>query len=194
MGTHHQLLIDGTITENVKAKGESLCMAWIDVRKAYDSVNQQTLLKLLTLYRVHPLLIQTIATLTRNWAATLIHGNQTISPPISISRVILQGDSLSPLPFLVCINISSVRLAALPLGLTVQAHSNQNHPSDLSTEPTNQPPPKRRRTNQDTAIPNTRDATTPWAGRRFNHLLFVDDYKLYGSIPAERGQLFCEPR
>ena len=50
-GRKDQLLINKMIIEECKKKKKNLSMAWIDYRKAYDSVPHSWILKTLQMYR-----------------------------------------------------------------------------------------------------------------------------------------------
>ena len=78
--------------------------AWIDCKKAFDSVPHSWILKCLKTYKVHPLLRIFIET-SMNQSKTnmmLIHKEGVLeTEPIRIKREIFQDDSLNPLLFTV---------------------------------------------------------------------------------------------
>ena len=101
-GCKDQLMINKMILENCRKKSKNLSTAWIDYRKAFDSVPHDWILKSLDMYKISP----TISAFLRNsmlkWNTCLFlsHENGTSeSNPINIKRGIFQGDSLSPLLF-----------------------------------------------------------------------------------------------
>ena len=120
-------------------------MAWIDYKKAYDMVPHSWILKCLEpLVGASKNIITIISNTMANWKTVLTSGGTDLGK-VDIKRGIFQGDSLSPLLFI---------LIMLPLTLVLR---------------------KMR------------------AGYRFakdmkpvNHLLFMDDLKLYG---ASKDQL-----
>ena len=77
-------------------------MAWIDYRKAYDSIPHSWILKTLRMYRFNEKVIRLMETSMNNWNTTMkLHYNDgcIITDPIKIKRGIFQRDSFSPLLF-----------------------------------------------------------------------------------------------
>ena len=138
-GAKDQLLVDKAILKNCRRKMPNLSMAWIDYKKAYDMVPHLWILKCLEMVRGAKNMITIISNSMANWKTALTSGRTDLEQ-VDIRRGIFQGDSLSPLLFV---------LIMLPLTLVLQ---------------------KMR------------------AGYRFvknkkpiNHLLLMDDLKLYGA-------------
>ena len=57
-GCNDQLMINNAILENSKKRKKNLSTAWIDYRKAFDSVPHSWILTCLQMYKIHPVLIQ----------------------------------------------------------------------------------------------------------------------------------------
>ena len=122
-------------------------MAWIDYKKAYDMVPHSWILKCLEMVRGAKNMITVISNSMANWKTVLTSGGTDLGQ-VDIRRGIFQGDSLSPLLFV---------LIMLPLTLVLR---------------------KMR------------------AGYRFvknmkpvNHLLLMDDLKLYGANKDQQDSL-----
>ena len=101
-GCKDQLLINKMILENCKSKHRNLSMAWIDYRKAFDSVPHDWILKSLEIYKVSPVIVNFLRSNMKLWKTNLFlyHQQGTLkSNPIDITCGIFQGDSLSPLLF-----------------------------------------------------------------------------------------------
>ena len=143
-GTKDQLLIDKAILKNCCRRLTNLSMAWIDYKKAYDMVPHSWILKCLEMVGAAKNIISTISNSMVNWKTVLTSGG-TVLGQVDIKRGIFQGDSLSPLLFIVIM---------LPLTLVL----------------------RKMRAGYRLA----KDATP------INHLLFMDDLKLYG---ANKDQL-----
>ena len=143
-GTKDQLLIDKAILRNCCRRLTNLSMAWIDYKKAYDMVPHSWILKCLEMVGAAKNIISTISNSMVNWKTVLTSGG-TVLGQVDIKRGIFQGDSLSPLLFIVIM---------LPLTLVL----------------------RKMRAGYRLA----KDATP------INHLLFMDDLKLYG---ANKDQL-----
>ena len=53
-GAKDHLLIDKLVLHIAKSKHKNLFMAWIDYRKAFDSISYKWLLRCMSLYGIHP--------------------------------------------------------------------------------------------------------------------------------------------
>ena len=98
-GYKDQLMINSAIFRNFKKRMKNLSVAWIDYKKAFDSVPHSCILKCLQMYKIHPVLItfieETMGPLKTNM--TVVHKEGVLeTEPIRIKRGIFQGDSLSP--------------------------------------------------------------------------------------------------
>ena len=97
-GCKDQLLINKAIIEDAKKKKKNLSTAWIDYKKAFDSVPHDWILKCLEMYKLSPIIVQFLTSSMDQWKTTLIlnHSEGTLySRQISINSGIFQGDSLS---------------------------------------------------------------------------------------------------
>ena len=136
-GTKDQLLIDKMILKNCKKRLTSLAVAWIDYRKAYDMVPHSWIEKCMDMFGVAVNIKSFISESMKNWN-TELNAGQTRLGNVKIKRGIFQGDSLSPLLFV---------LAMIPMTLVL------------------------RKTNIFYELKKK--------GERINHLLFMDDLKLF---------------
>ena len=81
-------------------------MAWIDYKKAFDSVPHFWILASLNMYRAHATITRFVEYSMRDWKTELMIYHQsgcTKADKISIKRGIFQGDFLAP-PFLYSFN------------------------------------------------------------------------------------------
>lgn len=106
-------MIDSVITDTTKRKNRNLSMAWIDYRKAFDSVPHSWLLSILKIYKVDPRIIQLLGHLMSQWRTQISIKSDTHiqynTRNIRINRGIFQGDSLSLLWFCLSLNpLSSI--------------------------------------------------------------------------------------
>ena len=105
-GCKDQLLINKMILEDSKRKNKNLSTAWIDYRKAFDSVPHDWILKSLEMYKISPTITNFLKSSMSKWNTSLFLSHDagiTKSHPLKIKRGIFQGDSLSPLLF--CISL-----------------------------------------------------------------------------------------
>ena len=120
-------------------------MAWIDYRKAYDMLPHSWLRESLGLIKVAENIKQLLEGSMPNWKTVLTAGGQELGE-VDIRRGIFQGDSLSPLLFVVAMIPISILLNREKMGYRLGGEVGQGGEG----------------------------------GKRINHLLFMDDLKLYG--------------
>ena len=137
-GTKDQLLIDKAILREVKEKKRCLSMAWIDYKKAYDMVPHDWILKVMKLCKVAGNLSSLVGNSMTHWKTELTCLGQNLGS-VDINRGIFQGDSLSPLLFV---------LAMMPLTILLRREEKFGYALSGFNYPV-------------------------------NHLLFMDDLKLY---------------
>ena len=97
-GTKDQLLIDKMIVKNCKKRLASLVVAWIDYRKAYDMVPHSWIEKCMNMFGVAVNVRSFISESMKHWNTELNAGQSRLGN-VEIKRAIFQGDSLSPLLF-----------------------------------------------------------------------------------------------
>jgi hypothetical protein len=110
-GTKDHLAIDKTILKNCKRRKTNLCMAWIDFKKAYDMVPHSWIIEVLNIFNIAENVKQLLTQSMQSWRTTLVSNNQTLGK-VEINRGIFQGDSLSPLLFV---------MALIPLTLVLRS-------------------------------------------------------------------------
>ncbi|XP_044760810.1 uncharacterized protein LOC123318258 [Coccinella septempunctata] len=126
-GCKELLIIDTIITKQAKKKQSNLSMAWIDYKKAYDSIPHSWLKKVLRLYGVSETMINLLEHLMGTWR-TRLHVNTDrgdyTTEEIKIMRGIFQGDKLSTLWFCLAINLLSKLLNASKYGYVIEKRNN----------------------------------------------------------------------
>ena len=148
-GCKDQLLINKMILEDCSNHKKNLSASWIDYRKAFDSVPHSWIVKALEIYNINPKIINFLTWSMKEWKTTmcLTHSRGTLeSRAIKINRGIYQGDSLSPLLFILSLAPLSELLNATAYGYKV----------------------------------NT---------RKYSHLLYMDDIKLYSANETQQKGL-----
>ena len=106
-------MINNVILENCKKKKKNLSTAWIDYKKAFNSVPHSWILASLRMYKINPVLTTLIEASMRQWKTNmvLVHESGVFEiGPVTIKRGISQGDSLSPLLFTMSLNPLSQEL------------------------------------------------------------------------------------
>lgn len=138
-GTHDLLFIDKMILKEVKRRKRNLFVGWIDYKKAYDMIPHSWISECLELFGINDQIRRLIEESMKSWRVELTCGEQNLGE-VAIKRGIFQGDSLSPLLFVICL---------IPLTLLLRKMDQGYHFE----------------TNK----------------QKINHLLFMDDLKLYAS-------------
>ena len=137
-GTKDQQLIDKTVLRDCRRRHTNLAMAWIDYKKAYDFVPHSWISECMEIFgiaeNVRNFLLRSMGQLKLS-----LTSNGEDLGDVHVKRGIFQGDSLSPLLFV---------LSMIPLSLVLRKVS----------------------------------ACYEWEKREYklNHLLFMDDLKLFG--------------
>lgn len=129
MGCKEQLLIDQVVTNQARRKTRDQAVAWIDYRKAYDSVPHSWLCKVLEIYKVDPKMRMVITKAMENWKTTLIVNTEegiSESRQIRIRRGIFQGDTFSPLWFCLALNPLSYMLNSTDKGYAIKTGGAEN--------------------------------------------------------------------
>ena len=114
-GTVYILLIDRMVCQDSQRGKIKVSMAWVHVRKAYDSVYHRWLIEMFSLHKFPLWFCKTIQKLAMSWntriSARTEQGYET-SEVIVFKRGLPQGDALCPLLFTLCINPISWMLSA----------------------------------------------------------------------------------
>ena len=114
-GTKDQLLIDRTVVKNYKQWKCRLPMGWIDYKKAFDMISYSWFLKCLNIFKVADNINGLVKQSMLNWETELTSANNKLGI-IKIKREIFQGDSLSPLSFIITLKLLSLVLRKVKAG------------------------------------------------------------------------------
>ena len=104
-----QFYIDRPVLKEVKSRNKNLAMAWIDYKKAF-MVPYSWIIGCLDLFGVAENIGSLLVNNMGKWKVMLCSGNSELGE-VEIKRGIFQGDSLSPLVFV---------LALIPLSLILR--------------------------------------------------------------------------
>ena len=106
-GTTDNLLIDRTVTLDCHRRKRNLSVAWVDVRKGYDSVAHRWLNEIM-LARTFPVWIcEVVRKVCAAWNTRIVANTRVSNvtfPVISFNRGLSQGDALCPRLFTLCLN------------------------------------------------------------------------------------------
>ena len=96
------LYIDRMVLREAKQRKKGLAMGWIDYRKAHDMIPHSWILECLKDLGVNEQLRQFLEESMKTWRVELTWGEQMLGE-VKIKRGIFQGDTLSPLLFVVAL-------------------------------------------------------------------------------------------
>ena len=93
------LLIDRVVTLDCHWRKRNLSMGWVDVKKAYDSVDHGLLEEMMLMHRFPPWLCRVIHNLSRSWNTRIVtttRKGREVSEKIRFRKGLPQGDALCP--------------------------------------------------------------------------------------------------
>ena len=146
-GPKDPLLIDQMVLRDCKRRHTNLAMAWVDYRKAYDMVPHSWIVECMEIFGIAENVKEFLTGSMSNWKTKLTSSGEYLGT-VNVKRGIFQGDSLSPLLFVLCM---------IPLSLILRKVT----------------------------------AGYEFKGKRakINHLLFMDDLKLFGKTQDQIDSL-----
>lgn len=145
-GTKDHLVLDKVILRDCKGRKTNLSMTWIDYAKAYDMVPHSWIIETLKIAGVAENTVQIVENSMKMWNTSLECNGEQLGK-VNIKRGIFQGDSLSPLLFVIALVPLSCVLRSIRKGYKMKE------------------------------------------GRLINHLLFMDDLKIYARSKKEMESL-----
>jgi hypothetical protein len=86
-GCKEQVIIDSLVLEQAHRDNRNLYIAYIEYRKAFDSVPHSWLIRILEIYNIDPVIIDSLQQLMKKWTTTLhvrVKNYQITSDPIRI--------------------------------------------------------------------------------------------------------------
>ena len=101
-GTKDQLAIDRCILQNCKRRKTNLSMAWIDYKKAYDMVPHSWIVSTMEMVGLADNIVNLISGSMDKWKTNLYADGKHLGV-VPIKRGIFQGDSFSPLLFVIAL-------------------------------------------------------------------------------------------
>ena len=116
-GCTDQLLINKMVLDEVRKFRRSVFTMWFDYRKAFDSIPHSWLYEALKLAKIPDKIISAIKSLSEKWATEIIIQTKETASVTDLIRYlcgILQGDCLSLILFVLCVNPLSHLLSYCP--------------------------------------------------------------------------------
>ena len=134
-GTEAQILTLRRIIEGVKEKNLAAVLIFIDFRKAFDSIHRGKMESILEAYGLPSETIKAIMMLYSNTTA-MVRTTDGDTDFFEILAGVLQGDTLSPFLFIICLDYA-LRIAAdkhKDLGLTINKAKSSRYPPTKITD------------------------------------------------------------
>ena len=134
-GTESQVLTLRRLIEEIKDKNISAVLLFIDFRKAFDSIHRRKMENILTAYGIPEETIKAIMMLYKNTKAK-VRSPDGDTDFFEILAGVLQGDTLSPYLFIICLDYA-LRTALgsnQELGLTLSKAKSRRHPAVKITD------------------------------------------------------------
>ncbi|XP_044760829.1 uncharacterized protein LOC123318276 [Coccinella septempunctata] len=127
LGCKEQLVVDEVVLEHIRRSNRNAYMAFIDYKKAFDSVPHSWLIHALKIHKVSPDIVSFLETSMRQWSTVLtLHTTEQIiqSKEIPIRRGIFQGDPLSAPWFCLALNPLSSTIVRMGHGIKIKTEQN----------------------------------------------------------------------
>ena len=100
-GTKDQLLLDKTVLKDCRKRHTNLAMAWIDYRKAYEFIPHSWIKECMELMGIAENVRELLVKSMMQWKLSLTSNGNELGD-VKGNTGIFQGDSLSPLLFVLC--------------------------------------------------------------------------------------------
>ena len=93
----------------------NLCMEWVDFKKAYDTVPHSWIVESLKKFGIAENLIHLLSICMAKWKTNLMANKKSLGS-VAVKRGIFQGDSFSPLLFVIALIPISMALRKIKMG------------------------------------------------------------------------------
>ena len=100
-GTKEHLLIDKTVLKDCRKRHTNLSMAWVDYKKAYDLVPHSWIIECMKMFGIAENVTDFVGKRMEQRKLSLTSNGKDLGV-VDVKRGIFQGDSLSPLLFVLC--------------------------------------------------------------------------------------------
>ena len=128
--TSAQILALRRIVEEVRNHRKEAVLVFIDFRKAFDSINRNTMFEILLAYGVPPPLVEAIRDMYVNTSATVLTPEGE-TDTFSIDTGVLQGDPLAPFLFILTLDYAMRKAVEPNDGLTLKRRQSTRHPATV---------------------------------------------------------------
>ena len=125
-GTKNELLIDKQVLKHCKKHQCNLAMGWIDYKKAYDMVPHRWLTEAMKMVGIADNIVNLFGNSKETRRTELIACNESLRE-VNIRRGVFQGDSFSPLLFVVVLIPLSIILNETDLRYVASRNQKVNH-------------------------------------------------------------------
>ena len=119
MAAKEALMINNNVQLLLKQNKRKYIEIYYDLIKAYDTVNHIWLIEVLKSYKISSKIINIIKDIGGKWSIKLMYGNKDVGL-VNLKNGILQGDTMSPLLFILCIDPIMNKLDEIIKGVEIR--------------------------------------------------------------------------
>ena len=116
------------IVEEIHNHNKEAVLVFIDFRKAFDSINRNTMFDILGAYGIPELIVEAIKTMYIDTSA-LVLTPEGETDTFKIDTGVLQGDPLAPFLFIICLDYAMRRSISPSDGITLKRRQSSRHPA-----------------------------------------------------------------
>ena len=128
--TTGQIVTIRRILEGVKSKNLPATLLFIDFSKAFDSINRENMKDILIIYGIPTEIVNSIFMLYKK-TCSMVRSPDGDTPFFNITTVVLQGDTLLPFLFIICLDYILKKLldSNSNLGFTLIKRKSKRYPA-----------------------------------------------------------------
>ena len=134
--TTAQVLALRRIIEEVRKNNLPSVMVFIDFKKAFDTINRQKMIKILTAYGIPTRIVQAISDMYSNTRAR-VQTPEGLTAEFQIKTGVLQGDTLAPYLFIMVLDYAlrkAIGDKGNELGFTIKPRQSRRLPAQVITD------------------------------------------------------------
>ena len=125
LASKEALMINNLMQMKLKKEGSGYCEIYYDLVKAYDSINHKWMMEVLRNYKISTKICNIIEDIVSKWKIKLKYSTDVICE-IKLQNGILQGDTMSPLLFILALDPLMNKLDEEIIGVKINENEKLN--------------------------------------------------------------------